>query len=208
MVRAILDGRKTQTRRALKGSLSVVEGVARWLYGKKIVSGGLQEVLSTLAFYHCPYGRPGDRLWVKEKWSAPALLDDDPPSDMDAWVMDSLGWRLWYSADDTMTEIKPPIIEGANRGRWRSSLHMPRTHCRILLEVVSVRVERLQEISEADAMAEGVIFTTPEQDEPAEAGGQPFRPARAAFRKLWESINGSWEANPWVWIVEFRRINA
>ncbi len=90
----------------------------------------------------------------------------------------------------------------------RLARFMPAVLARTVIEVVSVHMERLGEISEADCIAEGVEFTTPEQDEPAEAGGQPAKPARAAFRALWESINGpgSWDPKLWVWVIRFRKV--
>lgn len=123
-----------------------------------------------------PFGSTGDLLWVKETWSAPAEWDDLKPSELSAQQLKDVS----YHADN------PP------KGKTRSSLFMPRKVSRILLEIVEVRRERLQSISEADAWAEGV------------AGPDVI----GEYAKLWDRINGSgsWASNPWVWVVSFRRI--
>lgn len=189
MVRAILDGTKTQTRRIVKHPAA--EGKSGWhptTTGWQYLPGGSERPV-------CPYGRPGDRLWVRET-HAPAA---------DCWgawerrmCMDSTGPApiIHYQADGG-----DPFIE-----RWRPSIHMPRWASRINLEITSVRVERLQDISEADAIAEGISKSD------RTGGWLPGNCAAPewAYRELWEQINGagSWEANPWVWVVEFRRIEA
>lgn len=161
MVRAILAGAKTQTRRVVKNSSGLHAGRVAWDIGR------------------CPYGRPGDRLWVRESM----LFDPDQ------------GWR--YSADgaDVIDENYGKINQRC------PSIHMPRCCCRILLEITDVRVERLQDISEADAIAEGV------KNSLHLPGG---RFARENFAHLWWTIHGdgSWEANPLVWVVNFRQIEA
>ena len=175
MVRAILEGRKTQTRRIVKvrGGLEYIgpKGCEHepdsWGYPHPCDDGYL-----TLADgIKCPYGKPGDRLWVRETWAPAEWPPTGPPA--------------VYRAD-----------EGMFASQWKPSIHMPRAVSRITLEVVSVRVERLQDISEEDALAEGITLV--------ERGTSPVD----QFNKLWESINGpgSWEANPWVWVVEFKRI--
>lgn len=124
----------------------------------------------------CPYGAPGDRLWVRETW-APLTV----------------GYA--YRADGVWNG--PPV------GRWHPSIHMPRVACRTVLEVVDVRAERLQQISEADAIAEG--WPTPPAD------GTPHPTPRAWYSALWDNINGerpgcAWKDDPWVWVVVFRRL--
>lgn len=132
----------------------------------------------------CPYGMPGDRLWVREAWRTDRVLDKIKPSLLGA------GAPIFYEAD---------APHQPSAGRLRPGMFMPRWASRITLEVTGVRVERLQDISEEDAIAEGIA---PEQSRRFEGG------ARGCYRDLWESINGpgSWAANPWVWVVEFRRV--
>lgn len=183
MVRAILDGSKTQTRRVVKQDRE-----------------GLLDCKPTPAWdafwqcVACPYGKPGDRLWVRETWSADAWFDGNAPND----IPDS-AYIAYVSG-------RHAVAWPAAMGKVRASIHMPRWASRILLEVTDVRVERLQDISEADARAEGVKVDGnghAVRDEVVNVGG-----ARTAFAELWESINGpdSWAANPWVWVIEFRRV--
>lgn len=197
MVRAILEGRKTQTRRAVKG----VEGMEfwrcfdrqqgdRWAFRSEITS---HEVA-------CPYGAAGDRLWVRESWNVSGLGFGMKPS-LASTIADAGAWR--YAADDK---------SGWQHG-WRPSIHMPRGASRITLEVMGVRVERLQEISEADAVAEGIERDPMLQRTFAVYPLNEERPGYvncplASYHSLWDSINGpgSWDANPWVWVVEFRRV--
>jgi hypothetical protein len=180
MVRAILAGAKTQTRRVLKvpswacaDSLEVEDGLAT-------VEARDDESYDSRGHLLCPYGSPGSDLWVRETWRA-----DD---------FDAAG--TIYAADH------PEQVE-ATRGvvRWRSSIHMPRNRSRITLRVTSVRVERLHAITDADALAEGVAAEG--DDGRFSLPGYP----RAGFEVLWRLINGaeSWEANPWVWVVGFDR---
>lgn len=210
MVRAILDGQKTQTRRVVKpqplfnepgcgfplnnGATTVVD----WK--------GLHTSLAGL-LARCPYGQPGDRLWVRETVACGACAPSKPSEWSPSFWRREQGTPanpngLWYAADDLAPER--PITA---RGKWTPAIHMPRWASRILLEIVSVRVERLNDCSEADALAEGA---TPCANgwwfdgKPALAGSDP----RGAYYCLWEHINGagSWPANPWVWVVEFKRV--
>ncbi|MFN8993924.1 MAG: hypothetical protein ACK5X3_09750, partial [Pseudomonadota bacterium] len=147
-----------------------------------------------LANVSCPYGQPGDRLWVREAW----LTVD--------------GESAFYRADYA-PDAKGERDHGVS---WRPAMFMPRWASRIELKVTGIRVERLQDISEADAVAEGVERTVTGDgwrrycnDEQQEAAGlTPCSSAIGSFQSLWESINGpgAWGANPWVWVVEFRRI--
>lgn len=183
MVRAILDGTKTQTRRVVKGVPADLIFTGAMMKSEGWVDFGGRDEHKRI---HCPYGQPGDRLWVRETFSGPHCMEASegcasvPPS---KWARSS---RLWYWADGNPAD-----------GDWtrpRPSIHMPRWASRITLEVTGVRVERLHDITEADAVAEGA--STP----------GPF--AVHHFMDLWTSINGaeSWNANPWVWVVEFKRI--
>jgi hypothetical protein len=143
----------------------------------------------------CPYGECGDKLWVREVWGFEKRTEDDP-------LLEPV---VTYRADQA--EHLYPVK------RWRPSIHMPRHLSRITLEVTTVRVERLQDISEADAQAEGI---TPKWEPGCSGrlmdafGGFSFRPAASAYAELWEQINGpgSWDANPWVWVIEFKRVTA
>lgn len=200
MVRAILEGRKTQTRRPYKNRKHPDFGCA--MAASELVCEPQHVIDRT-----CPYGQPGDLLWVKETtikvedhgYVGPCFVESDEGRAV-------LEYGLSPAPDD-VTEVEPEDI------RKRPAIHMPRAMSRILLEVTAVRVERLQDISEADAIAEGIL----EQRSQTDAGwvdywpsedGEPFARASEAYRALWESINGpsSWTANPWVWVITFRRI--
>lgn len=189
MVRAILEGRKTQTRRLVRPQPDNRLKVARRLLnaGHENIGavfserdGDLSGQLASSAI--CPYGAPGTRLWVRETWGCAHYEGIDAAP------------NYFYRADETDPEHDALI-------RWRPSIHMPRTASRITREITDVRVERLQQISEDDARAEGV------GEGPQE--GMVTGPV-VAFADLWGSIHGpdAWLKNPWVWVVEFRRIDA
>lgn len=179
MVRAILDGSKTQTRRIAKAF------------------NGFQDMDKLLARFPnqegCPYGKRGDRLWVRETWAVSNMYDKLAPSAICKDFPKGPGHaptKVLYSSTDRITDgIK-----------LRPSIFMPRWASRILLEITAVRVERLQSISGPDCWAEGI----------AHAGWDPERYGSVVecYRDLWESINGpgSWDANPWVWVIEFQRV--
>lgn len=189
MVLALLSGGKTQTRRVVdwakiakqtgcsKGRLAWSDAFDSWA-----VFNGDGE--AHVALVECPHGRVGDHLWVREKW-CPAL-----PGTWDAPKIVSPGGTAaaYFAAD---WDRSPP-------SRWRPSIHMPRWASRITLEITSIRVERLQEISHKDALAEGVGYDVGKE------GGWPL----SRFKALWDSINGvgSWEQNPYVWVIAFKRI--
>ncbi len=204
MVRAILDGRKTQTRR-------VIKNVPSWEhFGRDIMDWDLSGIHQeheqadsdrwcldvqcdvddhSREMIRCPYGAPGDRLWVRETWGVlfPDFVHDEHEP-------------TWYRATD----------EEPGPGRWRPSIHMPRARSRIDLEVTGVRVERLHQISDDDALREGIDTEGEvyEGGESLQSAGSPHSPERYTFATLWRSINGdaSWESNPWVWVVEFKRV--
>jgi hypothetical protein len=198
MVRAILAGTKTQTRRAVKG------WPLEWLQPGMFTP----EYVANPGNHACPYGQPGDRLWVRETTHRRPMLNLLSGAPL---APEYDGGAYSASGEDVLTP------EGFDIGWWYSrkacpSIHMPRWASRILLEVTGVRVERLQDISEADAQAEGCpcyVCGVP-MDGRSEKDCHCFH-AKAKpsdFRALWESINGadSWAANPWVWVVSFRRV--
>jgi hypothetical protein len=226
MVRAILAGQKTQTRRiARTGGVKASGGTLdeQWVY----VRGTRHIILLTRNGERvqppfngiaraCPYGQPGDRLWVREAW---------------AWPGEE---RFIYRADEWAADLVEKWKTDPNypQVKWRPSIHMPRKAGRITLEVTGVRVERLQSISEEDAKAEGAAFVDhgkamiplsidggktwgnfPSQNagwsmEHPQPSDHCLGSARMAFANLWNKINGpeSWDANPWVWVVEFKKL--
>jgi len=205
MVRAILEGRKTQTRRIVKPPF---EMIGNGYLVRPDGHGG------RFGPYPCPYGQPGDRLWVRESFCP--FPPDRHSSGPNRWV-------IIYAADATQAELSAPDDYNPmlyNYERWTPSIHMPRWASRINLEVVSVRVQRLQDISEEDAMAEGVDFDHGWEDEPGFgyldylSGHDNFSLLTAveSFRTLWDSINADrghgWDKNEWVWAVEFKRLPA
>ncbi|AZE55947.1 Phage protein [Pseudomonas synxantha] len=181
MVRAILEGRKTVTRRAVKGS------------ALNFLADFTLEYVALPENHFCPYGNPGDRLWVREAWVADAQVDAIAPRDL------SQGEPIQYPADGAVRQTGCSMV---TPGKTRPSIHMPRWASRILLEITDVRVERLQDITEEQALAEGIGTQATES---FRATGVE-RPAGFAFRDLWASTGGEWEANPWVWVVEFKRV--
>ncbi len=193
MVQAILDGRKTQTRRAIKLNHS----------GRAARAGRNWHLGDPNADKACPYGAPGDRLWVRETWAIGVSTGNS-----------------WHSEDGRIKAMAEPqryqrsySADGKEGfcGKWRPSIFMPRWASRITLEITEILVQRLQEISEEDAKAEGAMF-----HDGRGIGHSGWRhdfkdvhtDARSSFMSLWESINGigSWSANPWVWCVSFKRV--
>lgn len=198
-IQPILADLKTQTRRIVRSQPKVSENgflMGEWL--KKPFGGLILPKLSDLTMY-CPYGQPGDRLWVRESW--------DFLPDIDSESVSNCGIVYW--ADGAVeSRFAPssfnPMIYGHER--HRPSIHMPRWASRILLEITAVRVERLQDISEEDARAEGVLLSErsiyPDSDWPEFPDSY-----KHGYEHLWESINGagSWDKNPFVWVIEFKR---
>ncbi len=195
MVRAILSGQKTVTRRALKVQPHLdVSGnfcVGGANYGQDIYG---KPVTKHFVSSHCPYGQPGDRLWVREAWRADAQVNTIAPREL------SHGEPIQYPADGATRQTGCSMI---TPGKTRPSIHMPRWVSRTLLEITDVRVERLQDISEAQALDEGVMSCEADID-PDGIGYSPLE----LFGGLWTMINGdgSWQSNPWVWVVELKRL--
>lgn len=208
MVRAILEGRKSQTRRTIKPQPQPNGGIGlhpvepyltpseRWTW---VLAGtGMGDGTSGNP---CPYGSDGDRLWVKETWKPDPSFGYPPktkPTEIDE------GTNILYRA--TLPEDHPKALWQ----NWRPSLFMLHWMSRITLEITSIRVEQLQDISEEDAIAEGADLGVS-----GYCGVDQFTGAaiesmshKAGYCTLWESINGpgSWEANPWVWVIEFKMI--
>jgi hypothetical protein len=207
MVRAILDGRKTQTRRVMKvqpwpdATVEVGPYHPHWIdrngesqpgpstFGavwdhQDIVNGGD-------AGLRCPYGAPGDTLWVREAWASPCSTRE---------LRDGVtACGITYRTGHEEAPGAGPRVDV----KWRPSIHMPRWASRITLRITDIRVERLQDISEDDAKAEGVKPLDYAAHHVAAGCG-----ARIAFEQIWTTINGSgaWEANPWVWVVSFERV--
>jgi hypothetical protein len=193
MVRALLAGTKTQTRRIVKPqpSLSSTEAFLGldgiWRFSHPTARGPVSHEADDV---RCPYGQPGDRLWVRETH----------------YIIGEVGEVFYRATNDS--SLSPPLQW---HGRWKPSIHMPRAASRITLEVTGVRVERLQDISEEDAQAEGLIPLSDGSDRTWTVDGtarSEYETAREAYRHLWEDINGfgSWDSNPWVWAVEFKRL--
>jgi hypothetical protein len=212
MVRAIMDGKKTQTRRLMTPQpFAQPEDLDDGTFG--VYAG--DELAGVI---RCHYGRPGDRLWVRETWRTEELPDgqDGIRFAADQEFVPIANTReasdIWLVDNDN----------GRHGTKWRPSIFMRRWASRITLEVTNVRVERLQDISEEDAMAEGVppfgeeysCFSL-EQPIPCGEGRPSFaagsRPYAASYAVLWDEINADrapWSANPWVWVVEFKRVEA
>ncbi|HHL4075491.1 TPA: hypothetical protein ACQ7TU_003660 [Klebsiella pneumoniae] len=208
MVRALLDGRKTQTRRIM--APQPADDIERCIFPNPEAIGwksSLRHKHGSTTAHFCHYGKPGDRIWVRETFQGP-LFDYDL---MDSYCKDPTPFEkpefCVYKADG----VPAPEFYDANDELhccWRPSIHMPRWASRILLEITDVRVERLNAISEEDAQAEGMELTgwRPTYSDP-DSGGEVLTPYDN-FAQLWESIYGeeSWKANPWVWVIEFKRV--
>lgn len=225
MVRAILNGHKTQTRRIVpkwqmpaetEGPhdkfpdsrwMSVAQRHPQWGFG--VFGATEDDCMNNYNIEHgslCPYGQPGDRLWVRETFQGPLVdqeeMEKDPTYFKDMGRYKNPEHCAYRASGDSCEYVDQ---DGDLIQRWKPSIHMPRWASRITLEIVSVRVERLQDIKPEDCIAEGCT------------GGHGSIPGygysateKEHFRNLWESINGSgsWEANPWVWVIEFKRLEA
>lgn len=246
MVRALLDGRKSQTRRVLKQatgpSLSADcsktgQATLSWLFG----DGPGYPVMERLKFIQCPYGQPGDQILVKETYFAFGrwVTRFNTKKGRDEWhFVDMTLDKYIYNADtpDNALRIDPRRDDKYPNWWKRPAIFMPRVASRITLEITGVRIERLQDISEADALAEGVWTArlASHADSTKSNMGATLNHI-GAYRKLWDSINSksrpmlphntgskryarvkrwlethpdttSWDANPWVWVISFRRV--
>lgn len=236
MVQAIQAGRKTQTRRIVKPTSSLAVGdvqKAEWVekyanacgftgcwsflrennYTGTILGRGWANNRSYIDTIRCPYGKPGDRLWVREAWGG------------NGYDVHGKAYPVSYKADvpDGFVNVRTQMAREGRVTPWRPSIHMPRWASRFTLEITDVRVERLNDISEADAEAEGVSDWW---DRLVDSEVRRLRPRvlefdmkypiesglisrKALFATLWESLHGkrSWAANPWLWVITFRRID-
>lgn len=198
MVRAILDGRKTQTRRPLKWKQTRFTEISEREDGRKWPWS--EDAEKACDFWHpCPFGAVGDRIWVRETWAeagagAPHL-------------------KLYRANYPEHVPTHYENVPSVDEIRWTPSIHMPRLASRITLEITDVRVERLNGISETDAEAEGIdmeaLFDSQDCYDCIADHNMTGRPtAKGAFKYLWESIYGeeNCQADPWVWVIEFKRI--
>lgn len=223
MVRAILDGRKTQTRRIM--APQPADDIERGIFPNPEVIGwksSRRHKHGSTTAHFCHYGKPGDRIWVRETWGVVSHAFSDDGLMID-WVPDRpataihempfgngyySGYAI-YAADGDFTWGDDDGYEDG-RSCWKPSIHMPRAASRILLEITDVRAERLNTISEEDARAEGIIDGgCLNCGEPEPCGcANPEPDATDAFAYLWQSIYGqeSWNANPWVWVISFKRV--
>lgn len=214
MVRAILDGRKTQTRRTVKLEIDFLGAGGRsgdewdnpryWGWENQDRPGSFVVLKKENSYdiqIQCPYGNVGDRLWVRETWQSLAAMNQCHKLD-DSYV---------YRATD-------PDWETMDGWKWRPSIFMPRDASRLELEIIGVRVERLSHISNADCVAEGIDPIGDEKNIGRCLGREVYTQAgriegkcstvRQLFSELWTNVNGpgSWASNPWVWVVEFKRL--
>lgn len=219
MVRAILNDQKTQTRRIIRQQPPAgydyvcgnnPENRLRNLKGEPVyifldrpdVNWPFPEEFGTLSYPDKPFpsafGQPGDCLWVRETW-----YNDTIDSLVNRISLEELKNNIYYKADGE------PHWEEGGITSWKPSIHMPRWASRILLRIKNIRVERLQDISERDAIAEGIMKFGP-RSFGLERWSEFYETAIFAFQRLWESIHGSgsWEKNPWVWVLEFEKINS
>lgn len=216
MVGAILEGRKTVTRRVVK-----FNAAGRAAYFGKQWHPDDADIAKA-----CPYGQPGDRLWVRETWRSTASTLDEARALTEDITSGTAVAYLATSVDDLMRNgpmTRADAVECVKFETWKPSIHMPRWASRITLEITGVRAERVRDISEADAIAEGVhrieigsgyndcfSATSTTWADVVEQQAAAYEDPRLAFRDLWDGINEQrgfgWLANPYVWVIEFKRI--
>ena len=179
MVKAILEGRKTQTRRVIKPQpKEYLSGIkipcVEWIWRQIPLRWRKRNKTPQEALLCCPHGRAGDRLWVRETW---CHFPDNAP--------DGLGENIYYRADQRNEKLIKDTMKN-NNIKWKPSIFMPRTASRITLEITNIRVERVQDITNLDTQREGQL---------------------GKFRTVWNSINKKrgykWDINPWVWVIKF-----
>ncbi len=230
MVQAILAGRKTQTRRALRYQprrsdilpnlcFPRTKSEAENLYPCGYIYPNARDEILDM----CPFGKVGDCLWVRETWSVISHTFSDDGLMVD-WTPDRpavavkempfgngyYSGHAIYRADGGM-EWSDDDGCHTEQSFWKPSIHMPRKACRIILEITGVRVERLRDISESDAVAEGLnkpIYAPNESGQLTPPAGETllsaFPTAKHWFSTVWDGAYGNWAENPWVWVIEFR----
>lgn len=200
MVRAILEGRKTQTRRVIRPD---------WFRCLDPEDHDDREK----CIEYCPYGVPGDRLWVRETWQGWRRVSIE----YDEWEPITREYRGGMTINQWVEEYGKPTIEyratSQSTGPWTPAIHMPRWASRITLELTKVLVGRVQDISEADAIAEGIEVSHYYCEKPSsDLDGVHRCDPIGKYRELWDSINAKrgfgWDVNPWVWVIEFKRTEA
>jgi hypothetical protein len=217
MVKSILHGKKTQTRRIVSPQPTYLPHLAMW--GWKQVAGGGSEIswaqdMADPIMEYCPYGQPGDHLWVRESWAMRTAVYSDgiERTSICYAATPKYGIRVpgcLRNVDQMCYLHVSTPLEHHGWGwpiKWRPSIHLPRKYSRITLEITSVRVERLQYISDDDIVAEGIDYMV-EKD-----GSLSTTFNRQAFATVWDKINGkrngcAWTNNPWVWVVEFEPLS-
>lgn len=203
MVKAILEGRKTQTRRVMKPQPSMVTSRGRRVYRDEDFKKSWESISGTMegnGFIDCPYGSPGDRLWVRETWHRNDQFN--PPYEF------SIGEYI-YKADFVKTgDIWVKDGFGV-QSKWKPSIYMPRAASRILLEITDIRVERVQDITRSDIRSEGLMCPENLCSDDLEYNYRHWYIDE--WKKLWDSINAKrgygWDVSPWVWTIEFKVAN-
>lgn len=243
MVQALLDNRKSKTRRTngldeINETINLFDFHASIVNNKGCYANFKNVVDGTITTIKCPYGKPGDLLWVRENWQLKGWCFDDgemqinyqagghlwvdihDPKEDSSWLQNQIE-KLENAGVLVMSETDEDYFEFTDKPQpWKPNIHMPKEAARIWLKVADVRVERLQDISEDDAIAEG-IEVGPTETDPFSRKSLPtykiytelnrfvWASPVVSFKSLWESINGadSWKANPWVWVVEFEVVS-
>ena len=226
MVKAVLAGNKTQTRRVIKNACDIITD---WDKNDPSYGPFYEDEFgdSHESIERCPYGKIGDQLWVREAWRACMVNGLHHPGKFMTIQFKSGFGVLDYRTDweKHYSDLMEKTIwddSGMNAfGKWKPSIFLPRKHSRIQLEITNIQVQRIQDISETDALAEGITEVSNKSSVESLIYGHTlyknysrpkssFNQAKASFKSLWDSINKKrgfgWDENPWVWVVEFKVI--
>lgn len=204
MVQAILRGDKTQTRRVVKPQPEKIGGFTKFAWGAGTSENTMPVVAGFSTESKCPYGKVGDLLWVRE-----TFLE----LDRDHVITERYAYKANSDADTE--ELRKDYVKAGRPYKWKPSIHMPKAAARIWLKVTNVRVERLHEITEEDAVKEGIDTTNgvpvglTSHYVDYENSRNCYTSPINSFQSLWHSINGkeSWDANPWAWVIEFEVVS-